>query len=172
MLLVMLAAICAYGYLFQKLRHLNADNVALTRDTGTLLAEQSQIGAIKQSLSDTDVNRAKLDSYFVDPNNVVPFLETVEGYAKAVGVTTTFSDVQLDGKPPHLSVTVDANGSFANVYQFVSMLEAAPYEISITSSDIRSAIPAGLVPTGVGDHSTGWDATLNLSVLSVRGATQ
>ena len=171
MLIVALLAVTGYVFLFQDLRHVNATNAGLTRDTNAILAEQSQIGTIRQSLSDTDARRSTLSSYFVDPNNIVPFLETIEGYGKTAGVTTKFSGVQLGDKPTRLDVTVDANGSFTDVYRFVSMLEAAPYEITVSQADIETAVPPGLEPAGTAPHSTGWDATIVFSVLSVSAPT-
>ena len=172
LLVVALVSVAGYVYLFRQLKAVNAANVSLTQDSNAILAEQSQIGVIKQSLSDTDARRAKLDSYFVDPNNVVPFLETIEGYGKTAGVSTTFSEVQLADKPTHLTVTVDANGSFTNIYRFVSMLEAAPYEIQVTESDIQTVVPGTLNPIDGLPKVAGWDAAITLSVLSVSGATQ
>ena len=173
LLAIALISVAGYVFLFKQLKAVNAANVALTQDSNAILAEQSQIGVIKQSLSETDARRATLDSYFVDPNNVVPFLETIEGYGKTAGVTTTFSEVQLADKPTHLTVTVDAHGSFTNIYRFVSMLEAAPYQMQVAEADIQAAAPPGsLNPQNTVPAITTWDSAITLSVLSVSGAAQ
>ena len=168
MLAVALVSVAAYAYLFVTLRDINARNAELTRESETLVAEQSQAAAIRDTLAKTDASRATISSYFIDADNVVPLLETVEGYGTRAAVTTKFSNVLLQPKPRAVTVTVDAIGSFTNVYRFVSMLEAAPYELQITSAQVQTYLPPGqqepTVP-GVSD----WDATVTFSVLSVNG---
>jgi hypothetical protein len=84
---------------------------------------------------------------------------------------TKFSTVQLEKNPNILHVTVLTTGSFANTYRFISMLEAAPYEMSIRHAEIEQAVPDSLQPVGQ-PRSTDWNATIEVSVTSINDTTK
>ena len=124
---------------------------------------------MRQSLADTQEKQKTLTSYFIDASNIVPFLETVEGYGKTTNVATNFDTVDTKKSPDRLDVELTADGSFVNLYRFVALLESAPYEFTITKADIHLAVPLGFQAVGNGPHSGGWEAKIALSVTSITG---
>lgn len=158
-----------YGYLLYTVRHMEQHTAALQTEIKRLNQQESEVGQLRKNLSSTEERQATLVSYFIDANNPVPFLETVEGYATQAGATAKFDTVEVKSNPNRLDASVIVNGSFSGIYRFIALLEAAPYEFSITSAEIQSAVPAGLEATGSGPHSSGWEARINMSVTSITG---
>ena len=172
LLLVVILAALGYAFALHELRITNAANASLTKQNNTIVEEESQIDTVRKGLEQTDARRATLTSYFVDAGNVVPFLETVEGYGKTVNASTSFTTVQMQKDPTYLKVTVTARGSFQSIYRFIGMLEAAPYETAIQGVDIRQVLPDGLQSEQAATQSTNWDATATVYVYSISGNAQ
>lgn len=170
-LLVALGAVAGYFYLLNQLRDINTANVAILKESNAIIAEESQLGEVRKNLAQLDARRAKIASFFIDSKNIVPFLETIEGYGKSVSVTTKFSSVQMEKNPNVLHVTVFAQGSFTNVYRFISMLEAAPYELRVRQAEVKQDLPDSLQPVGQ-PRGTDWNATIDLTVSSINDTTK
>jgi len=127
------------------------------------------VGQFRKNLTATEEQRQKLSSYFIDAKDIVPFLETIEGYGTDTGIEVTFSSVDIKKTPSRLDVGIFAEGDFDDLYRFLSLLEAAPYEITFTEVDVHSNVIEGLVPTGTQPYSAAWSAAITLSVLSISG---
>ena len=160
-------ALGAYGYLFYTVQTAGAQIAQLQTETKTLEAQETEVDALKKNLAATVVSQQKLSSYFIDPANIVPLLEKLEGYGRSTNVSVQFNTVEVKSSPSKLDISLGANGSFSDVYRFIALLESAPYEFYITKANVRSVVPVGLVPTGTGPHSSGWEATISLSVVSL-----
>lgn len=166
-MVVFVLSVGIYGYFFYALKSTSRTAANLETEVKSLQAQESEIGVLRKNLAATEESRAKLVSYFIQTNDIVPFLETVESYGRGVNVSTEFEDVKVVDKPTSIVLTVVGKGSFANIYRFVSLVEAIPYEISVQSASVQSLIPAGLSPDGPGTHGDQWEVRLSLTVTSV-----
>ena len=170
---IVIAALCvigAYGYLFNTIKTIGEQNAALEVETNTLEAQASQVGELKKDLALIQARRPVLVSYFIDASDIVPFLETIEGYGKQTNVKTKFNTFVFKKTPDMLAVSMVADGSFTDLYHFMALLEAAPYEIGMTSVNVQAQKPKGL------DASKGqvagpavWEAQISLAVTSITG---
>ncbi len=170
-----------YAYLYVTVRSIGENNAALAAEANTLEGQASQVGQLKQELSLIQTRQPELVSYFIDASDIVPFLETIEGYGRQTNVTTKFNTFVFKKAPDQLAVTLVADGTYTDLYHFMALLEAAPYEISMTSADVSAVNPKGLQATTTTTTATGtgtaktptasvpdtWEAQISLSVLSI-----
>ncbi len=93
----------------------------------------------KKLISSTADSRDQLTSYFVDQGSVGNFFEQLEEIAEKTGVEFSVISARL-GKTSDegLRVQVSADGTFRNVYYFLTLLEAAPFGINITTLDMHT----------------------------------
>ncbi len=164
-----LASLGVYGYLFHAVKTSTEHTASLQAEVGALETQEAEVDKLKKNFAATKEQQDTLSSYFIDMNNPVPFFETIEAYGKNVGVKAVFDTVTIKKAPNELDASVTVSGSFSGIYQFLQMLEVAPYEFSITSMTIQSTVPAGLEPIGKGPHTSGWEATIQLAVKSITG---
>lgn len=164
-----IVALGLYVYLFYTVQKIGQHTAALTAETRTLEAEESEVGKLKKDLAANQARQPILVSYFIDASDPVPFLETIEGYGRATNVTVKFDTVDIKRAPNQLAVTLTSDGNFADLYRFMALVESAPYEFAITNADIRSVIPAGLTPAQKSGHVNAWQARISISVFSVTG---
>jgi len=168
-LLGMLLAIGAYLYLFNTVKKVGEHISVLQEETNTLQAQESEVGELKKNLANTQASQQKLTSYFIDANNIIPFLETIEGYGRATNVTVKFNSVDIKHSPNSLAVSITSNGTFANIYRFLALLEAAPYEFSIRDSSLQLTSSLAPDPSLKIQPATNWELGMDLSILSISG---
>lgn len=153
-----------YTYFFSVMNKKGQSTAVLQSETDRLEAQESQLDQLRINLRTTEADRGKVASYFIGTDNVVPFLETIEDYAKSVGTTVEFDTIDLVKSPNRLDISLTANGSFINLYRFIALIETAPYEISFNSAEIK------LNPGAVTDKKnpqSSWEGKVTLSVLSI-----
>ncbi len=155
-LAVALLAFLVYAYLFSTVKSTGEHNAALSAEVETLEGQASEVGELKRDLALVQARQPVLVSYFIDANDIVPFLETIEGYGAETNVTTKFNTFVFKRAPDMLAVSMAANGSFADLYHFMALLEAAPYEISMTNVNVVAT-------------AAGWEAQISLAVTSITG---
>ena len=169
-----------YAYLFHEVSAIAHQTVALTSENAQLSDEQSMEVELKNDLAANQARQPVLNSYFVDATDPVPLFETIESYGQETNVTATIDSVDIKKSPNRLVVSVTGDGNFADVYRFVALLEAAPYEFSVSSASVRSiaaaptnapAPAAGKAAKAAAPTETQWETKLTLSILSVTGIT-
>ena len=167
-LLGCLVAVGLYVYLLESIKAAGQKAAALEAETTALALKESQVGELKKTLAANKAREPKLVSYFIDANDIVPFLETIEGYGKTAGVTVKFNSVEIKKSPAQLAVSVTAIGGFPAVYRFISLVEAAPYEFSVMSSYVQLSM-SPVAETGKGPAPILWESNMTLSVSSITG---
>lgn len=161
---------CVYGYFFYLLSQTRQSVVSLTNDITVLESDEAESNQIKKQLSDTDASHLILTSYFVDVNNPVPFEEAIEGYGKKTNVKVAFQGLDVKNSPNRLDVSFSTEGTFADTYRFLALLESAPYELSVNNINLQSVGPANPnSSTKVSTTKNLWNSQISLSVYSVSG---
>ncbi len=162
-------ALGVYSFIFYTLMASSRNGASLQKQIAGLEVRENEVGTLKKELSDMEGQQKTLSSYFIDANDIVPFLDTVEGYGKTTNVVTKFDSFDIKNNPNRLEVSLVADGSFTDLYRFLGFLENAPYAISISKMDLQLSVPLGLQPSGTSSKTTGWEARVNLSVVSITG---
>jgi len=101
-------------------------------------SKETAFESVRQALNDSGSGSKKLDDYFVDKNNVVSFVEKIEGLGRKAGVKSEISSLNSSKfKGPNreelekVSIKIKAVGYWDNIYSLVSYTESLPYKIEI-----------------------------------------
>jgi hypothetical protein len=98
-------------------------------------AEQT-LALTRQTLTDTERDRAKLDALALPSDGAADFINMVEQQAKRAGVSLEVGNVNAtpkEGMFDSLGLAIKATGSFAATTRFLHLLETLPYASSVTS---------------------------------------
>lgn len=106
----------------------------------TATNEESTYSAMKHLLSETKVERAKLDSYFVGNDNAASFefIDSIEDLSRIARVDSSVNNVNLEPFKGNetfeqVSVNVTSEGTFNNIYWFLALMEALPLQHELQS---------------------------------------
>ena len=182
--IAMLAGYVAF-YLF-----LNKEISQTVENEGKILllqAKDAEINTQKKLIDETKEKREELEQYFVSDGDIPLFLERIENFDQITNTTTLIQSVgvkDVESRPapkksegskaaesepekeastakPTLVVSLESEGTFAAVYQFLQLVESMPYEIqveSVTLARTSFAPEAGGLPT--------WKLTTTFEVIS------
>jgi hypothetical protein len=153
-----------YVYLFHTIKKLGEHSATLFAEVTALEVQESEIGQLRKNVQATDENLKQLTLHFINTGDIVPFLETVEGYGRTLHVVTKFDSVVVEKSPNRVTLSLSANGTFTDVYRFIALLESSPYELTFTNVNLQSTdggTQDKKLATGI------WNAHITLSVLSV-----
>jgi Tfp pilus assembly protein PilN len=162
--------LAGYIYFFNILDETRQNVASLTNEISLLESDEAESNQIKNQLSDTDESHKVLTSYFVDVNNPVPFEEMLEEYGRKTNVKVVFQSLDIAKNPNRLNVSFVADGSFSDTYKFLSLVESAPFELSINSIGLQSLGPIFSNPIEKNKKTNiPWNTQITLSVYSVSG---
>ena len=164
LILVSLLSATLYMFLFISTKRKIREAAVLDRLVEKEEISKYESGRLIQETTTLADKSDILDSFFIDPNTVVIFLESLEELGRKTGVSVSIISVKegeaekksdlLSGTIAPLSVKLTADGSFKNVYNFLTLLENAPYEIVFDRIQLLK------------DEETGWSGEFNIVLQS------
>ena len=143
---------------------------------------ETVIRSIQNIVSNTGSDIGKLDSFFVGPDGVPGFIDSIEALARAHNLAASVGSVGIDSKadpasPKNkssspaiteiLKLSLGTTGSWNNTFQFLSALESLPLKIKITSVDIVQS-SGSLDPTTKKKSASEWTGAFSLEVLKLK----
>lgn len=127
-----------YGFLFWNIKVKNEKASELLNTIIESGNKDQALRSIKNSLEQNKDSLNRVDSYFVNTDGAVGFIEGLEKLASDGGVSLTIGGVnnEIDTKVKNdfkeiLRLRVDVSGSWANVVSFISALETLPFRVQI-----------------------------------------
>ncbi len=123
---------------------------------------RDEIKSMERSVKIIKKEITELDAHFAKSSDVVPFLGTLEDFAKKAGVTAEITSVDMPKEGNILMVGLMASGSFNSSYKFLTLLENSPYELEIISMEMNKEGSG----TGTINKSSKWLTTLKIKLLS------
>lgn len=123
--------------------------VAAKRDLATARAEgrmssgarQLELAALKDALTATAGDRARLRELVVTEERLTEFLAFIEDGARAQGLVATIRSVDVAesaGRFEELQVVLDARGSYPNLKKLVLLFETMPFHIDMKNIALDS----------------------------------
>src|ERR1017187_3942612 len=84
-IILLIFSSCIFWFLYQKINdnNMQAQNSATAWQTEAL--RRDEIKTLNNSIKSIEDNQTQLDAHFAQSSDVVPFLNTIEGYAPQVG---------------------------------------------------------------------------------------
>lgn len=130
-------------------------------------AEENSAASMQHLLVDTREERQKLDSYFIAEDDVVSFIESVEGLADTVGVAISVNSVGVEETTDaerfeYVRVNAAAEGSFKNLYWLLSLIEHMPMKLEVRQVYLEER------PAEDGKGSAGWKLTFTIRALKIK----
>jgi len=162
-----LAAACAgYGIAYHALGTLSASVAALTEEVAAKKESASAEARAAEELDRLALEEMRIRDYFVVPDNIVSFLETLQGKGVALGSAVTVVSVSAVQAPrPHLDLSLRVQGSFDAVMRTIGSIEHSPHDISVMSLVLDA------IETEAEDAPTGWTATMKMNVGTASSTT-
>lgn len=157
-LLFFLISVGVFFFLHNYINKKNSIAVASADEWKAEETKRANVKAMEQFLEERAQDRQEIDTHFVPSTDVVGFLDHIESFGPKVGAVgeVTLIDAAKDGSG--ISVEIRAKGNFESVYKFLALLENAPYEIEITTMNMR------MLEGGEGARV--WEATFKIKLLS------
>lgn len=149
-----------YGYaLGQTVYDLKQETEQDSRQRQEIQQSLAALGAITPQLQE-------IDSYFIGPDGEVPFIDSLEARAQSLQLKTEITSVQIEKsknlapkKLEYLTLRLKVNGSWKNVYTFISLLQNIPYQVTLDQVDLTASVNEER-PQG-----TTWQATSIIKIL-------
>jgi len=129
--------------------------------------QKDKIQTTAQNVEELEPQIEKINSYFVESDDVVGFINLLEQKAKGQGTSIETTDVSIEealgdllyGEVLKISLTV--KGSWNNVMQYLNLVESLPYDIWITNTNLALKRNTD----SENDNLYHWEADLTLLVL-------
>ncbi len=143
-----LTSLSAYVFLFLSVKESNQNISSLQNQISIEVGKQSREGSTKNLLANTEESRKMLSTYFVNKEEIVEFIESIEDLAKKSGASLRLNSVgeedEIVGRNQVsvLVISLQADGSWAAVHSLLASLESIPYkihfrEVSLEVSDSK-----------------------------------
>ena len=119
----------------------------LSDELSGIAADEEEYRGLKKALADTSTEQGTLDSYFIDPDNFVPFVGKIKALGEHAGVALTVESAALTDANRTLTLTLFTGGAFEQTLYFLSLLEAYPAKITFDRAWVaKSAAVRGQPP--------------------------
>lgn len=157
-IVVALGVVGIFGYEYMQIQTVNQNTASVETD---LYTEESSLESFRQlakTASNIKGDSDKANTFFIKREEVVNFLDVIEGVASSTGATVTVESVNDKKDKDQAFVTVDIKieGSYKNVYHTIRVLEQLPYQSEIESVDM--GLSGGTSKTNIPQ----WSADVNL----------
>ena len=154
---VIFFAFCCFVFfvVYQKINSINKTSEQVLSEWKTEAIRRDEIKSLNKSIKVIEQERASLETHFAQSSDVVPFLNIIEELGLKVGAKAEVASVDIAKDGTGLMVEMKASGSFESVYKLLMLLENSPYELELTSFNVRESV-----------EKKQWDAVFKIRLLS------
>lgn len=113
--------------------------------------EALKVAAAKEALPALATDEAAINTYFVKPDDIVPFLESLQAIGRARGARVDVVSVDGNQNNPQKRITVSLKitGSFEGVMRTLGSIEYSPHDIALSSLTLDTDLGTEGKSTGV-----------------------
>lgn len=168
--LLIIAAIICIGlnyFVFSLIK--NANERALAKEEEALAFEKTSAELFPEDGGVLD-DISRLNSFIVEKDGVVPFIEKFESDARSLGSEIKISAVTIDpeddnakGDFENLRIKFEAMGSWSSLAHLIFYIEHVPHEVRLEEASLSRFFEEGTAGSSVGKGS--WKLRGELSVL-------
>jgi Tfp pilus assembly protein PilO len=132
--------------------------------------------SLQTLIQDISPNMTTLRSRLVASDGAVGFIEKVESLARESGLSVVVNSITTADAIPKdtfqwMQISISTQGSWAGSYQFLALLEAMPYKMTIGKINLKQSSAIDLVGAGKGQRAvskTVWDVSYTFNVLQLK----
>lgn len=158
MVLVFIGALSLYGAWYSRVGSESANVVSLQSQIHAKQETAARAQEAKTQLNHALSDNASITGYFVNTNDVVPFLETLQSTGATFGSKVSVESVSSVPSQPHtlLQLSVSITGPFDSVERTLGAIEYEPYDTTVTSVTLDTPGGAKSAPQ--------WTAAVTMNV--------
>lgn len=140
------------------------------------MIEKENFSALEDKIKEIQVTRDKIDSFIIKKNQADLFVDYLENLGTSSNTKLTVENVDIPTSTPNTIIfKVSISGDFNDVMKTISILENAPYSISINSVYINkeiiqtktiSDVDPKIKTPQVLNTTPSWVANVNFGILS------
>ncbi|OGJ11994.1 hypothetical protein A2467_01685 [Candidatus Nomurabacteria bacterium RIFOXYC2_FULL_36_8] len=98
------------------------------------IAEKENINVLNKKMAELGDVQKRIGSYLVDTSQIDTFVGYLEEMGADNNIDLSVKSVEVPKNEKNkISLSIDIRGSFENILKGISLLENAPYNISVTS---------------------------------------
>lgn len=159
-----------FVFFFKVIKNKNEHTSAVLTTLESKINKKQNINTLEKKIAELEATRARIDSYFVDPEKIDSFISYLENIGSTTGTNLEVKSVEIDPNNKNTVLgKVSIQGTFANVMKTVTLLENIPHQIEFTSlylnKDIRTTTSEVKGKT-VTTTTSMWQADLSFKILS------
>ncbi|MCI0532813.1 hypothetical protein L0Y49_01180 [bacterium] len=124
-------ALSLFGFEWVFLENKIEQNEAMLKELQALSLRDDTTRDLEFFFDNTAEERARLETFFINRESVLDFIEEIESLGRHAGVTLTIESVGK--RDDTLEIAVFGEGSFENVLYFSALMEHTPYRIVFPS---------------------------------------
>lgn len=135
-------ALAGWLYLFSILKGQN--DLAKEEQQKIAVSEKKfqNSNSLKGLMNEIVGEKQKIDSVFLDKENIINFIENLESIADKTGASIKISSININNQDKKgLSLQFKLAGNFNQLFQYLVLLENLPYLIDIERVDFRNLAP-------------------------------
>ncbi len=134
-LIAFLLVLGAYWLSYSMVTAKSIEASKLATQIDTEKSATAELTQAKSELAGLTSQKATINQYFVQTNNIVPFLEQLQLLGSSLGATVQVASVSASQGSPYgtLTLSLSISGNFNAVAKTLGAIEYEPYNISITS---------------------------------------
>ena len=158
----MVVAFGLYIWVFSQVRATITQASLMSEELQLLATQNTHTQTIRRLVRDTQEEQTKLDTYFVNEESLVAFLEDLEDIGMRTGVVLSVESVSVgqavdkDELLIPLILNVKSTGSFQSVVHTLALLESLPQATQITQARLTQS-----------SENASWNGLYSLSVLQI-----
>lgn len=158
MLVVLLGVFTAYGAWYAQVGKASSDAISLATQIQERRQSQASAQEAKDQLERALVDEASITGYFVDTDDVVDFLGSLQATGNAQGTNVEVVSVSAEPARPHgvLVLALRITGTFDSVLRTLGAIEYQPYDTVLTGLTLDT--------TDGGVAARQWEAAATLRV--------
>ena len=156
----LIVALAAYVLFWRLISTANDESAHLRGDIELQLERNKTAGGLAKLITETEVKRLQIDSYFVGADQTVDFVEYLESLANVAGVNFEIVSLVIDQVKDDFKNQIvlrgEASGDWSPLMNFLALLEAAPYRLIL--ADVAITKP----------EQVGWEAMILIKAFQLK----
>lgn len=170
-MILAIASVVFYVLFFNNVKGKNETISTIINDIDIAIQKETRLKSAKDIIKDTETGRGKLDTYFIDNEEIIDFIEEIEKIGRDIGVeieiiSVSISDskIQRDNISEVLNLDLKAEGKWSSVFHFLALIEKMPFKINISKINLQV-----VYNDGDKKNSSGiWKGFFSISAIKLR----
>jgi Tfp pilus assembly protein PilO len=171
MTILVIVAVVAYVMFFVSIKNKNENVSLITNEIDIAVEKEVKLKSVKNLVNDIEEDRLKLDTYFIKDDEVVDFIESVEGMAEDADISAEVTAVdigdyknnvnQASDMVERLLLSLKVYGKWNDVFHFISLIEKMPFVVNLSNINIGAVYSNN-------KKTSYWQGTFKMSALKLK----